>query len=186
MFAEPHLSETLGRFELRPVEPGETIELLHMLRPMPARPPAGCDSGSARPLPRYLDASSEGQVAVVACMASGAMPLRTVGVGVIRPVDEDGAVAEVQVYVVPSVRQQGVGTSMFAALVELAAGRGVRRLRFRVPSETSDLSILLGRLSISPCVWDEGEQRVVEFPIAAGLGDVRSRRAETLESDTCD
>lgn len=184
MFAVvPQAEAFIGQLELRPVHPGETIELLHMLRPTPGGRASGCsDSGSSRPLPRYLDVSSEDHLAIVATMASATGGIRTVGVGVIRPLEGEGAVAEVELFVVPAVRQQGVGSSLFAALVELAEQHDVRRLRFRVFAESTDLQTLLSRLSTVPSVWGDGEQLLVEFPLAAGLAEFRRKLGETRDT----
>lgn len=184
MFAVVPQAEALsGHLELRPVRPGETIELLHMLRSTSGGRASGCsDSGSSRPMPRYLDVSSEEQVAVVATMSAVSGVVRTVGVGVIRPLGSESAVAEVELFVVPAVRQQGVGSSLFAALVELAEQHGVRRLRFRVLAESTDLQTLLSRLSTVPSVWADGEQLVVEFPLAAGLAEFRRKLGETRDT----
>lgn len=181
-----HIDEVLERLELRPVRTGETIELLYMLRPMGSDSSRADASGSSRPIPRYVDVHSEDPMAIVASAPTPHGVMRTVGVGMIRAVDVDGTVAELQLFVIPTMRRQGVGASMFAALVDLAERRGIRRLRLRLPAGSTGLQRLLSRLSTVSNVREEGEQLVVEFPLAASRGKAGRRRGATREADVLD
>jgi len=181
-----HFDHVLEQLELRPVRPGETIELLYMLRP--TTPQSSADaSGSLRPIPRYVSVHSEDPMAIVASTPTPQGTIRTVGVGMIRPVDHEGTVAELQLFVIPTMRRQGVGAAMFAGLVDMAQSRGFRRLRSRLPAGSSGLQGLFARLSTIPNVWEEAGQLVVEFPLAAGLTQAPTRRGRsTRKGDVLD
>jgi len=153
-------------FQVQHVRPGETVELLHMLAP-PAPAPHVCESGSARPLPRYVEVNATDHLAVVATATRPDGITRTVGVGLLRPVD--GGVAEMQLFVIPPLRHCGIGSGIFGELAELAQEHGVRRVRFCVtPAQSETIVGFLSRLSTLPTVWTEGERTIVEFPIAEG------------------
>lgn len=148
--------------ELRPVMPGETVELLNLLSPM-RRVSKG--SGSGRPLPRYVDAGPS-EVALVASIGNGD-EREIIGVGVLRAAADGSPVGEVDVFVKPAYRNRGVGSTVIGRLITIAEAHGVKRLRFRLqPSATESLR-LLTRLSTVPTIWEDGDRVVVEFPVAA-------------------
>jgi len=149
--------------EMRSVQPGETIELLHFLRPAPMRPA----SGSLRPLRRYVESGSDQSVAIVAHQLGMEGRGAAVAVGVLRPVGGERSVAELQLFVVPRRRHRGLGSGIFLRLVQLAKARGVRRLRLRLSATETETLGLLTRMSTHPTVWEDDDGIVVEFPTAA-------------------
>lgn len=151
-----------GRVELRIVPSGETVELLHLLQPAPMH----SDCGTGRPMPRYVAPEADDRIAVVAELIHGAERPTTVGVGVARPLEHHG-VAEVELFVVPAYRGQGLGSRLFSRLIRLVEVKGIRRVRFCVPPSETDIFGLLMRMPMQPTIWEDADRTIVEFPTAA-------------------